>query len=242
VRIGIFSDVHGNVEALEVVLKALGDEKVDCIYCLGDLVGYGPDPDQCVEKVMEAADSVIMGNHDLVAIGQMSTSDFNTFARQAIDWTRGVLSSESIERLSKLPFLLVEADATWVHATPGAPDEWDYIISIVDAYYSFESMKTPLCFVGHSHVPIAYIQDKNGDIAICDETEITIEEDKKYIINVGSVGQPRDGDPRASYGILDVVKKRYRLNRVIYPIKTVQEKMQKVHLPRFLIARLSTGE
>ena len=241
-RIGILSDVHGNYEALEVVLQALKDECIDCTYCLGDLVGYGPDPNPCVEKVMDFVDKTVVGNHDVAAIGHIPTSEFNIYASMAIDWTRGVLDSESIRSLNELPFLLIEEDVTLVHATPEAPDEWDYILSIVDAQRSFGALKTQLCFVGHTHVPEIFIREEDGRISNYNAGELEFEVSKKYIINVGSVGQPRDGDPRASYGILDTDERRFRLNRVSYPIDTVQEKMVKVNLPEYLIERLSYGK
>ncbi len=240
-RIGIFSDVHGNSEALEVVLNALQTDGVDVIYCLGDLVGYGPDPNQCVEMVLEAADSVLMGNHDFAALGSMPMTDFNIFAKQAMEWTRSVLSPQSIERLSGLPFYMTGNGATWVHSSPEDPEAWEYIISMGDAFCSFKSLDTSLCFVGHSHVPGIFTQDENGDVDICETPQMIIDENKRYIINVGSVGQPRDGDNRACCGVLDTEEKLYILNRVPYPIDTVQEKMEKVQLPPFLIDRLSTG-
>lgn len=240
-RIGIFSDVHSNIEALEVVLQALQYENIDYTVCLGDLVGYGPNPNQCVEKVMETVDHVIAGNHDYAAIDQVSTEYFNEYARRAINWTHDVLTSSSNHFLSHLPLVHAEEGITFVHATPDAPEEWRYILTNDHAHRSFDAMKTSICFVGHSHTPVAFIRDDRGEIAICDTTEISIEEGKKYIINEGSVGQPRDGDPRACYGVLDTDTKRFRLKRLPYPVDQVQKKMWKEHLPSFLIHRLSVG-
>lgn len=240
-RIGIFSDVHGNIEALEVVLQALQYENIDCTVCLGDLVGYGPNPNQCVEKVMQTVDHVIAGNHDYAAVDQVSTDYFNEYARSAIKWTHHVLTSESHHFLSQLSLVCVEEDITFVHATPEAPEEWRYIFTNDHARRSFEAMKTSICFVGHSHTPVAFVQDEKGDVLIDDATDISIEEGKKYIINEGSVGQPRDGDPRACYGVLDTDAKRFRLKRLPYPVDQVQEKMWKEHLPSYLIHRLSVG-
>ncbi len=240
-RIGIFSDVHGNIEALEVVLQALKYENVDRTICLGDVVGYGPNPNQCVDKIIEEVDHVIAGNHDYAAIGQVSTQYFNEYARQAIDWTQDVLTSTSVHFLSQLPLIHIEEEITFVHATPEAPEEWHYIFTNDHAYRNFHVLETSVCFVGHSHTPVAFVLDENEDIAICNATEISIIEGKKYIINEGSVGQPRDGDPRACYGILDTHAKRFHLQRLSYPVDQVQEKMWKEHLPSYLIHRLAVG-
>jgi predicted phosphodiesterase len=240
VRIGIFSDVHGNSEALEIVLKSLKYERVDRTICLGDLVGYGPEPNQCVDRVMNVADKVVVGNHDHAATGQLSTEHFNEYARRAIDWTREILSPASVNILKRLPLILTEGDITWVHATPEAPSEWYYILTYTDAHRSFQVLKGSLCFIGHSHVPVVFTK-KEEKISLEDATDVIIEPDKKYIINVGSVGQPRDGDPRASYGILDTDEPRFQLKRLPYPVDVVQEKMKKENLPPYLISRLSVG-
>lgn len=241
-RYGVFSDVHGNLEALEVVLRALEEEKVDRTLCLGDLVGYGPNPNRCIERVMAFSDKIVAGNHDCAAVGVLSTTYFNEYARRAIDWTRDVLSSTSVDVLSGLPLLLVEEEVTMVHATPEAPALWDYIFYHSDARRSFAVLTTPLCFVGHSHVPVVFVRDEGGGVSLQDAGEVAVEEGKAYIINVGSVGQPRDGDPRASYGILDTQERRFWLRRLAYPVEEVQAKMRKEGLPGYLIDRLSVGE
>lgn len=233
--------MHGNIEALEVVLQALQYENIDRMICLGDLVGYGPNPNQCVEKVIEEVDHVVAGNHDYAAIDQVSTEYFNEYARKAIDWTHDVLTSASIQILTRLPLISIEEEITYVHATPEEPAEWRYIFSNEDACRSFDAMTTSLCFVGHSHTPVAFVRNEADEISICDPTEVSIEEGKKYIINEGSVGQPRDGDPRACYGVLDTEGKRFNLKRLPYPVDRVQEKMWKEHLPSYLIHRLSVG-
>ena len=241
-RVGIFSDVHANFEALEIVLKAIEYEGVDKTICVGDLVGYGPDPNQCVEKVMEMADIVVAGNHDYAACGMLSTEYFNEYARMAIDWTSRVLDTKFIDILSNLPLTVTEDGITIVHATPEAPSGWHYILDVADAHKSFKALKNSLCFVGHSHIPVAFVQDQNGRISIRNPSEVEIKMGEKYIINVGSVGQPRDGDPRTTYGILDTDKKKFWLKRLPYPVEEVQKKMREEHLPPYLINRLSVGQ
>ncbi len=241
-RIGIFSDVHGNLEALKVVLKALRKERVDRSYCVGDLVGYGPNPNQCVKKVLQFSNGVVAGNHDRAATGQNPITYFNEYARVAIEWTRKVLNENAMNTLNRLPLVLTEGEITLVHATPDEPKTWQYIFTYTDAHRSFGALKTPLCFVGHSHAPVAFVQDEEGEIFTQDPTEIKLEENKMYIINVGSVGQPRDGDPRACYGVLDTNRRWFRLKRLAYSVEVVQEKMWKENLPPYLIDRLSAGQ
>jgi predicted phosphodiesterase len=241
VRIGVFSDVHGNLEALELVLKALEKEGVDSTICSGDLVGYGPNPNQCVEKVMETADEIVAGNHDYAATGLTSINDFTDYARSAIEWTQDVLTSISQSHLSSLSLIKYMGEVTIVHATPDSPSEWKYIFTFEDINRCFEALTTTFCFIGHSHVPVAFIRDSKGNIFYQNATDVVLESGKKYIINVGSVGQPRDGDPRASYGVLDLNIERFYLKRLEYSVEKVQEKMWKQGLPPYLIYRLETG-
>jgi predicted phosphodiesterase len=242
VKVGIFSDVHGNAEALKEVLKTLQDEKVDLSLCVGDLVGYGPEPNHCVELVTEFTSKIVAGNHDYAAIGLADILYFNIHARQAILWTQNVLTEKSKKDLRSLPMTLTEGDITCVHASPDEPEKWNYILSYEDARVNFQKFSTPICIIGHSHIPVAFIKDETGKIEIQKADEISIEPDKSYIINVGSVGQPRDGDPRSSFGIMDTEEKRFRLMRTSYPVEKVQEKMKKHNLPSYLIDRLSKGQ
>lgn len=241
-RIGIFSDVHGNSEALESVIKALEVEKVDRVFCVGDVVGYGPDPDRCVSRVRSYADRIVAGNHDQATTGQISTANFNVYARVAIEWTQNVVSTETVEHLRHMPLSHTEGDVMLVHATPENPEAWDYILSVSDAHRSFGVLHTPICFVGHSHVPVAYMRDLESRVSVREANDVCIEDGKMYIINVGSVGQPRDGDPRACYGILDMDERRFRLKRLDYPIEAVQKKMRRAGLPAYLIYRLAWGQ
>jgi predicted phosphodiesterase len=241
-RIGIFSDVHGNWEALEQVLRALKEDDVNRLYCAGDIVGYGPDPNLCMEKIKAVADAVVAGNHDWAVTGQVSTSSFNEYARSAIEWTRTMVSTEAEEYLAKLPIRYVEGEITAVHGTPAEPEAWNYLLDAGDVNRNFDAMTTQICIVGHSHIPVAFIRDSEEKISVRGAENVRIEEDKMYLINVGSVGQPRDGDPRAAYGILDTNDKQFRLKRIRYPVEIVQEKMRRAGLPFRLINRLAYGE
>lgn len=241
-RIGLISDIHANLEALEAVLKALSAEAVDQTFCLGDLVGYGPDPNLCIEKTIESVNLVVAGNHDHAAVGLVSTAPFNEHARAAIEWTKKVISDEYAEYLKNLPLMQCKENITAVHASPECPDQWRYVIGEDDAYRNLMGLTTNLCFVGHTHMPLGYMMDTENNLYFQqDLTAAEIESNRKYLINVGSVGQPRDGDTRACLGILDTEKGLFELKRVKYDFKVTQEKMVQKKLPEFLIERLSWG-
>jgi len=241
-RIGVFSDVHGNIDALEVVLKALQNESIAQAVCMGDLVGYGPDPNPCVDKTLAFADIVVAGNHDHGAARLINTDEFNEAARLAIEWTQSELTENAVKLLTRLPMIMVGPDFTVVHATPDEPEKWIYMSTYGDIYRSFNALTTPLCLVGHSHSPAVFILDDENRITIKQDSKISFDPKKKYIINVGSVGQPRDKDTRTCYGILDLDKQEFQTKRLPYPVKKVQEKMRKKNLPSSLIERLSIGK
>lgn len=240
-RYALFSDVHSNLEALNAVLEEIQREKPDKILCLGDLIGYGPNPNKCVQRVREVADLVLAGNHDYASLGKANIFNFNYYARMAIEWTIKELSEDSQKYLAALPLMEEIGDFTLVHATPKDPAEWDYIMNLDDALENFGYFKGQLCFVGHSHIPVIIVQTDDNCWATR-EMEIRIEEGKRYIINIGSVGQPRDLDPRACYGVFDSERKTFQLKRVPYDINLTQEKMRQVGLPEFLIDRLGYGQ
>jgi len=242
VRIGVFSDVHGNLEALTKVLDALKKESVDRFICIGDLVGYGPDPNRCIEKVMEVSDAVVAGNHDFAAVDRISTADFNDNAARAIEWTKANLSPDSARILRELPMVFEYGDVTAVHATPDAPAEWRYILSEKDVRKSLAASPTLICLVGHTHVPIIFVQDPEGGISLNQDDRIRFRSGEKYLINAGSVGQPRNGDSRAAYGVLDTEKGEFHFGFCEYPVEKVQKKMAEAGLPRWLIERLALGQ
>ena len=241
-RTGIISDIHGNYDALEVVLTALSYEAVDRIVCLGDIVGYGPEPDFCVEKTLEVCHAVVLGNHDAAITGQIDTRKFNSIAYEAILWTKKNISEKSVKALASIPDLWRDEDITIVHGSPVKNSKWEYILSVSDAEYAFDYFDTKICFIGHSHKPCAFIHDSTKIIIPENTNHIEIEPDKRYIINTGSVGQPRDGDPRAAYGILDTDKGLFELKRLVYPVEPVQDKIKNCGLPWQLGYRLSLGQ
>lgn len=240
-RIGIFADVHSNEEALDVVLDALQKAEVDRIICLGDLVGYGPSPNECVEKVIKNVDIVVAGNHDYGAIGKWPIERFNAFARQSIIWTKDVLSTDSKKAIETFPLIWDDGHITAVHASPEAPEKWYYVSSEDVVFRSLMAMTSPYCFIGHTHIPAIFSRTMNGDMILQKGQSITLPSDQLHLINVGSVGQPRDSDPRAAYGILDLEKSHFELHRVVYNIEIVQTKMKKAGISSFLIQRLNVG-
>lgn len=240
-RIAVLSDIHGNTEALVTVLRALEKERIDRVVCLGDLVGYGPEPEACIDRMLDTTDRIVAGNHDWAAAGRTSTENFNVEAKQAVRWTEKTLSEESSKKLRKLPLTALEEDVLLVHATPDTPDRWRYLHGAEDARSSFEAMHHEFCFSGHSHRPGAFVKRPGGNIEVLPASDFTLDPGSAWIVNPGSVGQPRDGDPRASFGIFDTESRRFQLRRLSYPIPEVQGKMEKQGLPRFLIERLSRG-
>jgi diadenosine tetraphosphatase ApaH/serine/threonine PP2A family protein phosphatase len=243
----IISDIHSNLAAFEAVLADAGS--FDKVWCLGDVVGYGPDPNECVERLRALPHVCVVGNHDWAALGNMDTEDFNPDAKKACHWTREQLSPSNLAYLETLPKSLVEEDFTLVHGSP-RHSIWEYIMYPSIAEANFECFDTRFCLVGHTHVPIIYRHDPENPAQACDTVmprlngPFVLGEDR-LIINPGSVGQPRDGDPRASYVIFDSGYKRSDLTleyrRVSYPVEATQARMIEKDLPVRLIMRLGYG-
>ncbi len=241
-RYGLISDIHGNLEALTVVINELQKRNVDEVLCLGDIIGYGPDPEECVDLVKRHANVILAGNHDYAAMGMLDISYFNPHARRAIEWTSGQISDETRKFLKERPLMMVYDDFTIVHATPAEPEKWNYILSLEDAADNFAHFHNQVCFIGHSHVPVIIAKDEQGKISVRKGPEIQLQDNEKYIINIGSVGQPRDLDPRAAFAIFDTESKHYELLRVAYDVQTTQQKILKKGLPYFLAERLAKGQ
>ena len=243
-RYAIISDIHSNLVAFQAVLHDI-DERggVDRIWCLGDIVGYGPDPRECIELLRQYEHICIPGNHDWGSLGKIDLNDFNPEAAAACRWTGQQLGSEEIDYLDGLPLTLHEGDFTLAHGSPREPI-WEYLLSTFGAKISFNYFQTRFCLVGHSHVPLAFEQlASSGDCFLREippDAPLRLEENR-LIINPGSVGQPRDGDPRASYAIYDSAHDVIWHYRVSYEIDVTQQKMAEHGLPPRLIARLSYG-
>ncbi|NIA29801.1 MAG: metallophosphoesterase [Actinobacteria bacterium] len=241
-RYAIISDIHGNLAALEKVLERIDREKCDKIVCLGDIVGYGPFPNECVALVKKNCDFCLIGNHDHAALDLTDTAYFNTFAKIAIMWTRKALSKKSKEFLAGLPLQKSENDTLFVHATPCEPIEWEYVLSSFDAMQNFYCFNEPVCFIGHSHVPVVFSLGENKEISISRKESTELVQNSRYIINVGSVGQPRDGESKSAFVLFDTDTQTHQLVRVEYDIHATQRAMLKFDLPLFLVERLAHGQ
>jgi putative phosphoesterase len=239
----IFSDIHGNLEALNVVLEQIELCKPDRVICLGDVVGYGPDPNECIQRVHQSAHITIMGNHDHAVLGLTSISYFNQYAKIAVLWTRQVLTEENYRILQAYPFNVSENNILFVHSTPLHPERWDYIFNPLEGQYYLQHLEEQVCFIGHSHQPLFFEQDQEGRISSGRQAafSLTVQEGCKYIVNVGSVGQPRDGNPDASYACYDLEAQTIEVKRLAYDFTRTQKKMEEVNLPVFLLDRLAYG-
>jgi predicted phosphodiesterase len=240
-RILIISDIHANLTALQTVLADAGS--IGATWCLGDLVGYGPDPEECVERVRAIPNfSCLVGNHDAAVLGQIDIASFNPEARQAIQWTQRNLSTASKDYLRSLPERLVLDSVTLAHGSPRHPI-WEYLLDVRAATQNFNYFDTPYCFVGHSHLPVIFqLNDgqKYADL-IVPEVGSKIEMAPRAILNPGSVGQPRDRNPRAAYAIYNPEESTLEYRRVAYDISEVQARMQQAGLPARHIQRLTSG-
>ena len=240
-RWGIFSDVHSNLEALEAVIRAYKSEGIDIYLCLGDIVGYGANPVECIQITKDVAQITIAGNHDWAVAGLFSSEYFNDWARQAVLWTQKKIDLANRNLLASLRLIYEDQDLVLVHGSLNQPEEFNYMTDIFQASRTFALMKKPVCFLGHTHSVGIFIQDKEGIIDYQRESRLKLREGYRYIVNVGSVGQPRDGNNKASFCIYDTKRQEVLIKRIAYDIKSAQEKILTCGLPQFLAARLSVG-
>jgi predicted phosphodiesterase len=241
-RVAVISDIHANYHALEVVLEAVDRESPDELWCLGDLVGYGPRPNRCCRAVAARARICLAGNHDLGALRSLPLEDFSPDAAAANEWTAGVLEPETRTYLEELVPLLRRKDAELYHGSPRDP-VWDYVLTLDGAAESLALTTAPLVLVGHSHIPLAITMEDGSAIGgiAPEDTEVPLE-GRRWLLNPGSVGQPRDGDPRAAWLMVDFGAKRASFRREHYPVERTQEEIRARGLPETLAARLATGQ
>jgi len=238
-RVLVISDVHSNFNALQAVLEKAG--QFDAVWCLGDLVGYGPDPNECISRIRSLPNlRCVLGNHDAAVLGKMNEAAFNYEAGLAISWTRRVLNAESQSFLAGLPETDVVDEVTLVHGSPRNP-VWEYLMDYPTALQSFPFYKTRLCFVGHTHVPALWEENPGERPPALMHEFLPLNISGRCIINPGSVGQPRDHDRRASFALFDPAQSIWVLQRVEYDIAGVQERVRKTSLPWRNGLRLSDG-
>ncbi len=241
-KILLLSDIHANLTALEAVMAEVEQAgSIEAIWVTGDTVGYGPDPNECIELVRESADMVVAGNHELAAIGKMSTEDFNAYAAAAADWTENSLTDSVAEYIAELPLRLEHGDFTLVHGSPRDP-VWEYLLTDDGFNANLDHFETPGCVVGHSHFQFLVQMPEDAARLVPMKTDVvTPVGDDRFFVNPGSVGQPRDGNPNAAYAIYDDGERTVTFKRVEYDTGATQKRMESAGLPEVLIERLSHG-
>jgi len=239
-RYGIFGDVHGNFDALKSVLDFLRKKEVDVMLCTGDVVGYGAEPGKCIEAVRENCAVCLAGNHDHAACGKLDTEFFNIFARQVANWMRTHLTEAESKWLEALPFVCHFEDFTLAHGSMHSPEVFNYITNIFDAELSFECLDKPILFYGHTHIPLAF--SDTVPLTYSMEPEIKVNPDSKTLVNVGSVGQPRDENPRACCAVYDSHTQVVHIHRVTYDVRAAARKIIEAGLPEALALRLELGK
>lgn len=226
------SDIHSNLSALENVCSYLDAQKIETVYCLGDIVGYGPRPDDCITLIRQRCSGVVAGNHDWALIDRIALKRFTADGEKSLRWSRKHVSRENSEFLESLPLSTTTGNFTLAHATPADPESWDYIVTRESALKAFAGFGTQFCCVGHTHVPA--IIDHTAELRPFTTTG-------RFLINVGSVGQPRDGDPRTSFGVYDAEAGTFEIVRLEYDVASTVEAMRREGLPRGLSDRLLRG-
>ncbi len=225
-KLAIFSDIHANLSAFEAVLNVIDDEKVDRLFCLGDIVGYGARPNECIDIIRDRKIVCVLGNHDAASVKRHSFANFKWYAREANEWTIKNLSETSRDFLLSLDYTSNFEDALFTHSSPHSPSKWYYLVSRADAIEAFQSFEQSVGFIGHTHVPV----------------EFKSSEGTRKIINVGSVGQPRDGDSRACFVLYNTETGDYRWIRVGYNIDEAAQQILDAGLPSLLAKRLYSGK
>jgi predicted phosphodiesterase len=238
-RYAIIADIHANLEALQVVLKDIKEQKCTHYACVGDVVGYNANPKECVDIIRSMGMPCVKGNHDEYCSSDDPLEGFNPHAAEAVNWTRRQLTEEDRQWLRDFKYLRMVASFSMVHATLDGPQRWGYVFDKLAAAASFTYQNTAVCFFGHTHVPVAFIRDsmvRGGTYS-----KFKIEPGKKYFVNVGAVGQPRDGNPKAGYVVYDMDEGTIELRRLDYDIEKAQKKILEAGLPARLAERLASG-
>ncbi len=232
-RLAIISDIHANLQALESVLEDIALMEAGRLICLGDIVGYGGDPAACLAIIRERADICVLGNHDAAVFSDTELTFFNPNAREAVRWTASQLEADDLAFLRGLPYRVSADDLLFVHSAPRAPEQWDYVFSGMEARSLGRHFHERICFIGHTHVPGMYPIDAGVH---------EYSHGQRYLINVGSIGQPRDGNWRSSYGLLDTVAGTYENRRIEYDVEKAAQRIRQKGLPPRLAERLRLGE
>jgi len=242
----VISDIHSNLAALQAVLDDVQNrsQSYDIVWCLGDVVGYGAEPNECIDLLRTLPHICLAGNHDWAVVGKLDLRTFHDTAAYVVEWTQEHITPQNMNYLKARPERLPHGDYLLVHASPREPI-WEYITDVNVAEENFDVSSESFCLVGHTHVPVVFVKDgRTGNVHVSlpsATVPVTLKRDSRYIINPGSVGQPRDGDPRAAYAILDTGSGAWTPFRVEYPVKTTQKIMKSCHFPPRLVDRLEYG-
>jgi diadenosine tetraphosphatase ApaH/serine/threonine PP2A family protein phosphatase len=241
-RVAVISDIHGNLHALEAVIAAIDEAAVDGVWCLGDVVGYGPRPNECVQVIRGRADVALVGNHDLGVLGRLDLDEFSPDAAEAARWTRSTLGDDERTFLEGLEPAARRDGAELFHASPRDP-VWEYVLSEAAARAAFAATTAPVVLVGHSHVPLALLAEHAGEVqgGLAPADASVALGAGRWLLNPGSVGQPRDGDPRAAWLLLDTTAGGASFRRVPYEVARTQAEIDEAGLPPALAVRLSSG-
>ena len=235
----LISDIHGNLEALQATLEAARKFEPYQLMCLGDVVGYGADPQPCIDLVGDKANLMLAGNHDLAVAGVIATDEFNAIAKRSIEWTREQLNAEDKDLLGNLPLQYVDGDYCYTHASPLDPMRFAYIRTLEDVADVFAHIGQRFCFVGHTHLPVLVtMSKKTGRMEVQQDSKAKLDDDTRYFVNVGSIGQPRDSNPDSCAVVLDEEARSLEFIRVPYDISTSQGKILSNGLPSYLAERL----
>ena len=242
-KYGILGDIHSNLSALRAVLERMDAAAIDTLISVGDVVGYGGAPRECIALLRERGAIVVKGNHDAACVNELDERTFNPYARAAVAWTRSVLGAEDKRWLKDLPLVATLEHCQVAHGTLHHPELYDYILSLSDADPSLDEMERPVCFVGHSHIPLTVMRfiDEPGRTAYTLDPEIDLSETLRALINVGSVGQPRDENPDTAYALFDSDERRAAILRIPYDIEAEVERIARAGLPPVLGERLRLG-
>lgn len=244
-RVVIISDIHGNLEALTSAIDKIKRLSVDKVICLGDVIGYGANPVECMEIAIKRFDVCIAGNHEWASIGKTSLDFFNPVSRAAIEWTSRKLAPHHIKYIENLPLSFSNEYFCAFHSSPDNPDRWHYIMNWSEAKKGFANFENQICFIGHSHIPAIWCEESKPLEAVFSDSEanasFVLDKHHRYIVNVGSVGQPRDGDPRGCLVIFDTDKMTLNFYRFLYDIVSAQKKIFAAGLPSSLAERLTVG-
>ena len=239
-KYAILGDIHGNWPALEAVLADAKDRGATATVCVGDIVGYNAEPGRCLDKIVECCSVIVRGNHDHYCCTEGVLNDLHPLAAEVVQWTRAQLSQAQVKVLADLKYVRRVGGFTVVHSTLDMPEKWGYVFDVLEADANFNYQSTGLCFHGHTHVPVVFERQKS--VKRKTFSTVHLEIGSRYFINVGSVGQPRDGDSRASYVIYNTAERTVELRRVTYDVETAQARIREAGLPERLARRLEFGK